>query len=308
MPWTFHGKATAKKNRKITPKYFVNLLDLPLRQGQEEQTFGLPIGPDTSHIIAEAIATSVDIELKKKLKVYPVGFRYVDDYFLFFSTANEAESAFAALVRALQEFQLQINVEKTITCSVVEIADDYWTPQLRGFQIEQAGPRQASDIHHYLEMAKDLARRNRDESVMVYALKRVSSVVVRKENWGNFEAHLCHIALAYPNTLQSVARLLSTYAHVGYPLHRARLERLVNATVQDHAPLGLHSEMAWSLWMCKDLGLLLSDANVDIVSEMQSSVCALLLMDLTSQGGLGKHPTNAYWKQFGTADALSSDM
>lgn len=309
VPWAFHGKAAAKKNRrKYTPKFFGNLLDLSLRQGQEEQTFGLPIGPDTSHIIAEAIATSVDIELEKRLKGYPAGFRYVDDYFMFFATAHEADAALAALVRALKEFELQINFEKTKTCSVVEITDDYWPHQLRSFPIEKAGNRQASDIHHFFELAKDLARRNSDESVMVYALKRASSVVVRKENWDSFEAHLCHVALAYPNTVQTVARLLSTYAHVGYPLNRARLERLINATVRDHAPLGHHSEVAWSLWMCKDLKLRLGEASIDLVAEMHSSVCALLLLDLDAVGALSKSPKSGYWKQFESAEALHGDL
>lgn len=308
VPWAFHGKAIAKKNRKVTSKFFGNLLDLSLRQGQEEQTIGLPIGPDTSHMIAEAIATSVDIELKKRLKASPAGFRYVDDYFMFFSTANEAEAALAALVRSLKEFELQINFEKTKTCSVVEITDDYWPHQLRSFQIDKAASRQTSDIHHFFELAKDLARRNSDENVMTYALKRASSVLVRKENWDCFEAHVCHVALAYPNTLQMVARLLSTYAHVGYPLRHDRLERLVNAIVQDHAPLGHHSEVAWGLWMCKDLNLKLHEANIDVVAEMHSSVCALLLLDLDAAGALVKTPKSTYWKQFETKESLHGDL
>ena len=94
VPWASNNlkNRASKRNRKPTPKYFGNLLDLSLRQCQDGQTIGLPIGPDTSHIIAEAIATSVDLELKKRLKGFPPGFRYVDDYFLFFSTIDDAEA------------------------------------------------------------------------------------------------------------------------------------------------------------------------------------------------------------------------
>lgn len=309
VPWAFHTKAVAKKKQAVTAKYFGNLLDLSLRQGQEGQTIGLPIGPDTSHIIAEAIATSVDLELKKRLKTLPAGFRYVDDYYMFFATANEAEAALAALIRSLKDFELQINFEKTKTCSVLEITDDFWTHQLRSFQIATTGRRQVSDINHFFELAKDLARRNSDESVMTYALKRASSVLVRKENWDSFEAHVCHVAMGYPNTLQTVARILSTYAHVGYSLRRARLSRLVNAVVQDHAPLGHHSEVAWCLWMCKDIDLKLTEANVDLVAEMHSSVCALLLLDLADVGKLPKQPKTSYWKQQAeSTEALRGDL
>lgn len=308
VPWAFHTKSFAKKNKNPASKYFANLLDLALRQGQDGQTIGIPIGPDTSHMIAEAIATSVDLELKKRLKVWPAGFRYVDDYYLFFATAKDAEEALAALVRALKEFELQINFAKTIICPVIEISEDFWTHQLRNFSIASGGRRQLSDINHFFELAKELARKNADESVMVYALKRISSTIIRKECWDSFEAHVCHVALAYPNTLQTVARLLSTYARIGYPIGRTRLARLVNAAIEDHAPLDHHSEVAWCLWMTKDLDLSLSVTNIDRVSEMHSSVCALLLLDLFHAGKLQKAPKTSYWKAFETKDALHDEL
>jgi hypothetical protein len=308
VPWAFHTKAVAKKNQKPSARYFGNSLDQALRQGQDGQTIGLPIGPDTSHLIAEAIAIAIDCDLKKRLKAWPAGFRYVDDYYLFFETASAAEVALASLARALKEFELQINFEKTKTCTVIEITDDYWPHRLRSFEIAGAGRKQTSDIHHFFELAKELARSNADESVMLYALRRVSSTVVRRESWEAFEAHICHVALAYPNTLQTVARLLSTYAQVGYPLQRPRLSRFVNAVIEDHAPLGHHSEVAWSLWMCKELGLTLSDLNIERLSEVHSSVCALLLLDLDQSGKLARRVKTAYWKAFATADALHGDL
>lgn len=308
VPWAFHTKSVAKKNKNPTPRYFGNLLDLALRQGQDGQTIGIPIGPDTSHMIAEAIATSVDLELKKRLKAWPAGFRYVDDYYLFFESLKDAEEALAALVRALKEFELQVNFGKTITCPVIEISDDFWTHQLRNFTISNGGRRQASDINHFFELAKELARKNADESVMVYALKRVSSAIIRKEFWDSFEAHICHVGLAYPNTLQTIARLLSTYARVGYPIEKNRLARLVNAVIEEHAPLDHHSEVTWCLWMAKDLELSLNESNIDLVSEMHSSVCSLLLLDLSHSGRLPKAPKTSYWKAFENRDALHGEL
>lgn len=309
VPWAVHGKGVAKKKRKeLTPRYFGNLLDLAIRQGQDEQTIGLPIGPDTSHIIAEAIATSIDVELKKRLKGWPAGFRYVDDYYFFFATHTQAETALAALSRSLKDFELQINFEKTTICSIQELTDDYWTHQLRSFEIATNGRKQRSDLNHFFELAKDLVKLNSDESVMKYALKRTESTVIRKENWDCFEAHICHVALGFPNTLQTVARLLSTYSGVGYPIGTARLERLINALIQEHGPLEHHSEVAWCLWMCKDIGIKLTDHSVDLVAEMHSSVCALLLLDLSAMGKLPKAPRVNAWKDVETSDALHSEL
>ena len=308
VPWAVHGKAISKRNRKYVPRYFGNILDLCLRQCQEEQTFGLPIGPDTSHIIAELIATSVDMEMKKRLKYMPAGFRYVDDYFMFFATAAEADAALAALIRALKEFELQINFEKTITCAVIEISDEYWTHQLRSFEIALSGRKQASDIHHFFELSKELAKQNSDESVMAYALKKASSVLIKKENWKYFEAHLCQVALAYPNTLQIVARIFSTYSRAGYKIDFAKIARSLNAVIEDHSPLGHHSEVVWALWMCKELDLAISDSNIERISDMHSSVCALILLDLHQQGKLSKAPKMTYWKHAESEESLQGDL
>ncbi len=123
-----------------------------------------------------------------------------------------------------------------------------------------------------------------------------------------FEAHLIHVGLAYPNTLQTLARLLVTYAGLGYPLTQRRMERLLNALIAEHAPLAHHSEVAWCLWMAIALNLDVSSAGIDAISEMHSSVCALLLLDLHHSGRLSKAPKLTYWKQFETQEALHGDM
>jgi Reverse transcriptase (RNA-dependent DNA polymerase) len=308
IPWALHGKAAAKKNRNVTPKYFGNLLDLSVRQCQDEQTFGLPIGPDTSHIIAECIATAIDLDLGKKLRLGVTGFRYVDDYYFFFETQPAAEAALAHLVRSLKDFELQINFEKTKICRTEDLVEDSWTHTLRSFHIGADGLKQRSDVNHYFEVARELARRHSDESVMVYALRRSSSVILRKENWETFEAQLCLVAASHPVTLQTIARVLSTYAGLGYPISKLRLSRLMNSLLSQHAPVEHHSEVAWCLWICKNLGLDILPGNVDAVAEMQSSVCSLLLLDMAASGSLPKAPAPSRWKQYEKSDSLWDDL
>lgn len=309
VPWALHTKSVAKKKRReLTAKYFGNLIDQALRQGQDEQTMGLPIGPDTSHVIAEVISTTVDLLLRASLKSWPAGFRYVDDYYLFFPSMAEAEAALASLSRALKEFELQINFEKTRICPVSEIVDDYWTHQLRSFEIDKRARKQRSDIHHFFELAKAIAAKNADENVMTYALKRASSVLIKPENWESFEAHICHVALSHPNTLQTIAQIFATYKFHAYKLNGRRIQRTLNALVVEHAALGHHSEVAWCLWMCKELGIKPEQASVDLVASMQSSVCALLLMDLSVSGKLDKAPKETFWRSIDGADSLREEL
>lgn len=308
IPWAIHGKAVSKKHRKITPKYFGNLLDMAVRQCQDGQTFGLPIGPDTSHIIAECIATSIDVALNKKLRGGIVGLRYVDDYYLYFETLSDAEMAHAHLVQCLKEYELQINYEKTKICPVEDLGEDIWTHALRSCEIASKGRRQRTDVHHFFEVARGLAKSNIDENVMLYALRRISSVIIRMENWAPFESHLCLVAAAFPVSLQYISRILSTYAGLGYPIDKKRVSRLVNSLISEHAPLEHHSEVAWCMWLCKDLDLKLSPASVDLVANVNSSICVLILLDLDAAGKLPKSPAATRWKQYESSDALWDDL
>ena len=74
IPWAFHGKEQAKANRT---EGLGNELDRLVRTAQDGQTMGIPVGPDTSLVIAEAVAASLDADLSQfRLQ----GFRFMDDY------------------------------------------------------------------------------------------------------------------------------------------------------------------------------------------------------------------------------------
>jgi Tfp pilus assembly protein PilE len=310
IPWALHGKAEAKKkeNRGFTDEFFGNLIDLAFRQAQDEQTIGIPIGPDTSHMIAEAIATAIDLALKSKLNYWPPGFRYVDDYYLFFKKSSDAESALAALMKCLKDFELQINFEKTKISSIQDVMDDYWTHQLTNINISNDVAKQKSNINQFFELAKKAAKANPDESVMTYAVKRLGSTVIHVDNWSCLEAHLCHTAMGHPNSLQTIARLLTTYKNIDFPLNKDRLTILVNSIIEDHVDLNHHSEVAWCLWICKDLELKVASNNVDALASMHSSVCALLLMDLDSLGLTAKKPSTTFWKKLENKNSLFDDL
>src|SRR5579871_4746519 len=106
IPWALHTKAAAKRNRG--PGLLGNRLDLMVRNGQDGQTNGIPVGPDTSLIIAETVLAAVDARLHPRLprrgRRRPAGFRYYDDFEFSFATLAEAEEALAVIEESLLEF------------------------------------------------------------------------------------------------------------------------------------------------------------------------------------------------------------
>lgn len=84
-----------------------NEIDKRIRNCQDKQSIGIPIGPDTSHIIAEVIACRIDQLLQEKFTNIDLkGCRYYDDYYLFVSTKDQADQVLKSLQKILRDFQL----------------------------------------------------------------------------------------------------------------------------------------------------------------------------------------------------------
>ena len=107
IPWAVHGKTEAKKDHnKDSIDIFTNKLDYIIRQSQDQQTIGIPIGPDTSRIISELVAGAVDAEFKKHVGDDVIGVRLVDDIYIGASTHDDAEKWLRAYQHALRQYEL----------------------------------------------------------------------------------------------------------------------------------------------------------------------------------------------------------
>lgn len=306
IPWALHTKAAAKANKGKTPAYFGNILDGCSMGVQDWQTVGLPIGPDTSHIIAEIIGVAIDLQVKDALGKWPTGFRYVDDFYLFFDTRDEAEIALAELTKAISNYELQINPSKTRIIEVKGLVEESWKYSLKKLQIAPEKRPQRDDIHNYFEALFALESKFSDESLVKYGLKQISSHIIKVSNWDVFEAYLLKCGFSFPNTLQVIANILSTYHHHGYKLNLTAIERFCNNLIKVHAISDHHSEVSWLLWICKELSLNVKREVVREIEGMSSSVCALIALDLYQSGIIKTNLKVGFLKQFTNSDALYS--
>src|SRR3546814_14026390 len=95
---------------------YANYLDNAVGAGQEGQTSGFQIGPDTSRIIAELVAVEVDEIAKEPIPDFQeLGVRYVDDMLLGLHESETSSAVLSGLSLALYECQLELNAEKTGT-------------------------------------------------------------------------------------------------------------------------------------------------------------------------------------------------
>jgi hypothetical protein len=296
IPWALHTKNVAKNNKKDLG-LLGNKIDQALRLCQDGQTIGIPIGPDTSHIIAELVAVSIDRSIYDKCGKWPVGYRHVDDFFFCFNERAEAEQALSIIEKALHEFELDINATKTSIVDTSSLQEDDWVHAIRAFHIENSGAeRQRDSLHRYFSLVAELSRRHSDENVVKFALKRIVGTVFHPEVWPLFEAYLLRFGQMYHNCIQGITHIIATYAYNGYKTNASAIANFCATVISERASSEHHSEVTWALWMACELQVKLSARAVKAVQEMRSSICALLLLSLAKEDLLEVGIDKAFWE------------
>ncbi len=82
-------------SKVLSRNIYGHAIDERMMWCQNQQTKGIPIGPDTSLIIAELIACHLDylfLQKLKRKKIDWIGYRYYDDYLLYFNSELDAQT------------------------------------------------------------------------------------------------------------------------------------------------------------------------------------------------------------------------
>jgi len=275
IPWALHTKSVAKA-KPNDYSLLGNVLDLAMRNGQDKQTIGIPIGPDTSLVIAEAILSSVDVQLNGAIATR--GFRYIDDIACGFRTIAEAEETLGLLQHLVGDLQLQLNPRKTRITDLPSELEASWVPHLRLFAFRSSTPgAQQTDLLSYFGRAFELAASQREEAILRYAVRRLRSVNIFEKNWPLYESLLLQCLSVEPGTAPAVIGELYKY-HVRMPLDRPRIAESLQQLIEDHAPLHHGSEVVWALWGAICLGCQLEASTVEkslLAGDPCVALCAL---------------------------------
>ena len=263
IPWALHGKTAARSDKKY--KLVGNRLDLWLRETQDKQTGGIPIGPDTSFLVGEIVGTALDLELQSQIPSLR-GTRYVDDYHLYFSTMADAEKALATLHEVARKFELEMNDPKTEVVALPETLEPLWKRELRSLAIRDNGQPQATDLSTLWDRAFEHAHAFPADSVLTYAAKQTLSASITDENWKFCEALLLKAALAEPTMLSVLVDIYGKY--LAYHTDGSALALALESICAYHAPLQQGNEVAWALWLAKLMNVPISKPVGDKIVDL----------------------------------------
>jgi hypothetical protein len=302
ISWALHTKPTAKANRTLA--LLGNKIDYWVRMGQDQQTVGVPIGPDTSLVLAELIMQRCDEELLAKLPGLK-GHRFIDDYELSFQTRTEAEDAFHILDTCLSEFELALNAKKTKVLELPLPLESPWATELKQFAVTrttQAG--QAADLTNYFSRAYALHSSNPEDSVLQFAVAKMRGMNIEPGNWPLFQKLLLLCVIPEPASFPYVLEQIITRKNAGAAPILPELEEIANTLIESHSKLRHSSEVANAAWACPALGLRLHDRAVDLISQCDDPAVALLALDCEQHGLVSKPLDKTLWSSHMTQDAL----
>jgi hypothetical protein len=301
IPWALHTKATAKANRTLA--LLGNKIDYWVRMGQDQQTMGIPIGPDTSLVLAELIMHRCDEELLSKLHGLR-GHRFIDDYELSFQTRAEAEDAFHILDTCLSEFELALNPKKTQVFELPLPLEAPWATELKQLTFSGSPSKQADSLSNYFSRAYSLHASNAGESVLQFAVARFRHESIDPANWELFQRLLLLCVIPEPASFPYVLEQIIARRNAGAAPVLPELEEIVNTLVISHSTLKHTSEVANAVWACPALGLTLHDEAVDQLSQYDDPIISLLALDCEQHGLVSKPIDKTLWGLHMTQEAL----
>ena len=129
IAWAIHGKSFIRRSKNMHNYNLLgNRLDKLFQNANDGCTNGVPIGPVVSDIIAEIIASGVDVVFTKLFKQNGIDcevIRFKDDYRILVKSEIEGKTTIKLLQQALKEFHLELSDEKT---SISTLPDGLFRP------------------------------------------------------------------------------------------------------------------------------------------------------------------------------------
>jgi hypothetical protein len=310
IAWAILGKSHVKTNHhtaafKIS---FANYLDKAVGSGQEGQTIGIPIGPDTSRIISELVA----VEIEQAAKLHIAGFdsrsvRFVDDILIGLADNETAAAVLSGLSLALYEYQLELNADKTGTFGLGCAHTPEWIHFVRTFALTSKASGQREDLDSFFEHSVYLADQNKRDNALLYAVKRAASFSVDKSNVDHLVRWLLYCARRSATCLSFVAEHLSAI-NGAVALPSDEIQAYILQQIPIKAAAGHTDELAWLLFWAREIKLTIPASVMSNVMLLRSSVVGLITLDLWHSSLVSGALDFSYWQGFATEHGLKSEM
>lgn len=305
IPWAIYGKSWAKANRGLA--HYGNLIDLFCRNSQDGQTIGLPVGPDTSRLIAEVIASAVDEQLRQIISVNGAdASRYVDDYTISSAVGHSGESLLAALRQAAARFELELNNEKSAVYLTSARQNSGWKQAVRSY-LPQGVPDYGSIQRFFYEVAR-ICEAHPDLNVEKYALQNARSTLLRTTEWRKVQSNLINFYRRNPSLISFLVEMTILRETEHHDVDRNVIRDFIHHRLPVLAQSNRTGEIIWLLFLAIRLNITLSASALKKLLEIEVSMIALLVTFAVSRDLITEPLNLQYWNRALNSDGLRGPM
>lgn len=312
LEWAMVGRDSAKAaraNRPVSPTTKVLLkigqvLDEKARRMRSSETIGLPVGPDSSFLLAELVASRLDIEIAGRLSAFNnqsgiVGYRYYDDYSLYFTEEDEARKALDVIADVFSTFHLRLNENKTRVSRLPIAFRQDWTDYFGDYYFapDANGKADIRKLNLYFSEAFRIQGDRSTEGVLNYALSRftprsalghsgsietegiVEEVKIPSNYRITFIALMCQVLISRPDTAGRVFAILRRQSLIDATEKEGRqiLEKSLQMMIRGAGP-HRHHELLWALTFAVYFGLSI-EPSWSVIEQCSNPLVVLLALD-----------------------------
>ena len=290
IAWAAYGKERIKANVPLYDGSLADRLDYLIRIGNRNQTVGIPIGPETSRIIAEVISSRIERDFAKTQTVFPVTQgrdnidRYQDDWYVGVNFLENAERILSSIHEVYRGYGLEINGNKTAVERVIAAPSDHWISEIGAFLSHRPGPIRGVRLRELLSLSLRLQKAFVSDPIINYTLAILEA---QRQGSGDVEAlksFLLKAAVISPPSMDRICRMILNLQFRTKEVSRKRIRDRFTQLIDRHIVNGNLYEVIWLIYTLRGLRTPFRSSTIStLVDNANSSALALLLSRLEEQ-------------------------
>lgn len=309
IPWAVHGKATAKRNRGWT--LYGNVIDLLVRNAQDGQTVGIPVGPDTSRLLAEVLASAIDEHLQQRLGIGSRdSSRYIDDYTLSSPDNGTGEELLAATRQAAALYELELNSDKSGIFPTSHRQNSGWQQAARA-HLPRVAPGERVEtamLQHFLYQLGRVCIDHPDVNVEKYGLQHARSALVNASDWNALLFSLINAYRRNPTVVSLLVEACLLRQAAFRDVSKENLTEFIEGRIPVLARENRTGEIVWLLFLAIRLGLTLPANRLSPLFLIENALVALLVVCMDARGLVAGTVDRSTWDQSLTREGLRGPM